>query len=190
MAAARANTLLAVAAGLTFTVAATLVGMEADTDPVGSDYDLANRTFVVPLALLVAWALRIRRGARRAGTTLTAGFGLMLAGVTLEFWGAWIADEHPSATARRLDEDSYFWGSDPGFAAFALGMLTVVVGFVLLARSRRGMVSGAVLVRTAVTGVPASLVTLLWTVSPAAAALGAIVFAVLLVLATEDPRTP
>ena len=144
----RGDTVLALAAGLTWTIAATLMGMQADTEPVGVHYDAANRALVVPLVLLVIWAWRTRRHARGPGTTLTVGFGLMLLGVVVEFWGALLAGEHPSATARRLGEDAYFWGSDPGFATFALGALTTIVGFVLLARSRRGTASRMVLIRT------------------------------------------
>ena len=185
--AGRNDTFLALAAGLTWTIAATLMGMQADTEPVGVHYDAANRTLVVPLVLLVAWAWRTRSHASRAGTTLTVGFGLMLIGVVVEFWGALLAGEHPSATARRLGEDSHFWGSDPGFGVFIAGALTTIVGFGLLARSRRGTASRVVLVRTGVTGLAVLATTGLWLVSAAAAAVGGIAFALLLVLATDRP---
>ncbi len=133
---------LAIAGAIAWTIGSMLFATQADTDPVGSHYDAVNRIYTVAIALLVGGALAVRarlvraglpRG-RRAVAALTVGFGLVLAGNLLEFWGALIAGVQSSAAAEASGGEG-FWGSDPGFAAVLLGAVVVVVATVALARA-------------------------------------------------------
>lgn len=174
---------LALAAGVAWAVGVTLIGTQADTDPVGAGYDLANRAFTVAPALLLWFALVLHRqavGRHRLGATLLAGSAaLMLAGNVLEFWGVLLSSGHTEKTAVLLGEGSAYWGSGVGWIIFLVGGPLLLAAFVVLGLAAPGgrwrrLATGA-------TGLLASLSTALWAVSPAAAAIAGSLFALGLV---------
>ena len=133
---------LAIAGATAWTIGGMLFATQADTDPVGAHYDAYNRIYTAAIALLLGGALAVRARLVRAGlshgrraiSALAVGFGLVLAGNLLEFWGALIAGVQSSAAAEASGGEG-FWGSDPGFAAVLLGAVVVVVAAVALARA-------------------------------------------------------
>ena len=135
---------LAIAGAIAWTIGSMLFATQADTDPVGAHYDAYNRIYTAAIALLLGGALAVRArlvraglSGRRAIAALAVGFGLVLAGNLLEFWGALIAGVQSSAAAEASGGEG-FWGSDPGFAAVLLGAVVVVVAAVALARAAGG----------------------------------------------------
>lgn len=107
-------------------------------DPVGAHYDTANRVFTLGLIALVALLARYRpqlaATAPRAATAAVAGAALALLGNVVEFWGGLLQDQPLSGTAERIGSDSYWVGSDVGFALFAAGVLILAVSTVVAAR--------------------------------------------------------
>ncbi len=177
---------LAILAGVAWIAGILLVATQADSDPVGANYDAYNRVLTLALALLLTSALAFRGRVREAGTagsraltSLVVGFALMLAGNALEFWGALAVDEVTEATAERLGLDEAFWGSFPGFLVFLAGGLVVVASLIAVA-VKLGAWGGVSPVQRAAVGAGGLLMvasTALWAVSPAAALLPAILFA-------------
>jgi hypothetical protein len=162
-----------------------LIATQAPSEPVGIDYDLYNRLLTIAILLLLVTAIGIQRSLARssaAGATaalgLAVGVGLMAAGNLLEFWGALLAGQPPSATAARLGTQE-FWGSTPGFVVFLAGSVVATVALIVIAvRSRhwRGVSSVEALLIGAA-GIFMSVSTALWAVSPAAAVIPAALFA-------------
>lgn len=167
---------LALIAGLAWIAGVLLVATQADSDPVGARYDDYNRILTVALVLLLASTLALRRSAcSRPLTALAGGFALMLAGNALEFWGAYAAGEPAAATASRLHAHA-FAASGAGFGIFIAGGLTVLGSFAALARDLRRLPRRErLLIGTG--GIFLVLGTALWAVSPAAAAIPAVIFA-------------
>lgn len=174
---------LSLATGLAWTVSVTMIGTQADTDPVGPNYDAYNRVFTVALVLLLVFALMLRRqsaGRARLGATLvTIAASLFIVGNVLEFWGAYASGGLTDKTAERLGEDA-FWGSSVGWFVFMPGELLLLIGFIVVAVSlptsgwRKAVIGSG--------GVAAGASTALWAVSPAAAAVAGAWFAVSLVV--------
>lgn len=189
---------LGLATGVAWTVAVTMIGTQADTDPVGPHYDVYNRVFTVALVLLLAFALLLRHrstGRARLGASLvTIASVLFVAGNVLEFWGAFVTGGLTEKTAERLGEEGAFWGSAVGWFIFLPGELLLLVGFIILALGlptsgwRKAVIGSA--------GVAAGVSTALWAVSPAAAAVAGAWFAVSLAVVASvyrseaSPRTP
>lgn len=177
---------LALAAGLAWIAGVVLVSTQADSDPVGARYDAYNRVLTLALVLLLASAVVIRHRVAAAGaagtgplTAVVAGLALTLAGNVLEFWGALAAAEKPSATAERLGLEDEFWGSLPGFLVFLLGGLVVVVAMIACAISLGASERISPLQRAAV-GAGGFLMVAspaFWAVSPVAALVPAVLFA-------------
>lgn len=175
---------LGLATGVAWTVGVTLIGTQADSDPVGRYYDAYNQVFTVALVLLLAFALLLRHqsvGRERLGASVvTVSAILLLAGNVLEFWGAFVTGGLTEKTADRLGQDGAFWGSETGWFLFLPGQPLLLVGFVVLAlglrtsRWRKAAIASAALAAGASTG--------LWAVSPAAAALAGAWFAAALVV--------
>jgi hypothetical protein len=181
---------LAVVTGVVWTVVVALVGTQADSDPVGTHYDGANRVFTLALLLLVSFAALLRRSAdarhRMGSTLLTAGAGLLLAGNVLEFWGVLFSDRHNDKTAARLGEDQIFWGSTAGWGLFVVGLLLFFAAVVALSRAA-GLRRGLPMAVLAVLGIVS---TALWAVSPLAAAAAGVVFGVWLILQSQTTARP
>jgi hypothetical protein len=170
---------LAVVSGLAWLGSVVLIATQAPSEPVGTAYDAYNRVLTVALVLLVVVAVgtRARLGSGPAPTALVLGLILMLAGNALEFWGALLAGQPPSATAQRLGV-AEFWGSTPGFIAFLIGQVIATVSLIVIGiRSwRRGRASAGEGALVAGSGIAMTVSTALWAVSAAAAAVPAIVF--------------
>ncbi len=176
---------LALAGGLAYALAVTLVGTQADADPVGAQYDAFNRILAVALAIVAVSAVTVRTRIKRAGlsgrrpaTALVVGFGVMALGSLLEFWGSLIAGAPGSATADRTGEEA-FAGADAGFALFGIGALVALVSALAFAgRIRRwSAVSRTAVIAAASLGVLHLTAFGLWTVSPLAAAVPGVLFA-------------
>jgi len=174
---------LAIAGAIAWTIGGMLFATQADTDPVGAHYDAYNRIYTAAIALLLGGALAVRArivraglSGRRAIAALAVGFGLVLAGNLLEFWGALIAGVQSSAAAEASGGEG-FWGSDPGFAAVLLGAVVVVVAAVALARAAGGWPRVTMRARVAI-----GAAGLMWALSlnppvaPAVAAVPALLF--------------
>lgn len=177
--------LLALAGGVAYALAVTLVGTQADTDPVGADYDAFNRILALAVTVVALSAFAVRRRladagleGRRAATALVIGFALMALGSLVEFWGSLIAGMPASAMADR-DGVEAFAGSDFGFGLFAIGTLVAVFAAPALALGVRRW-PGATATTTlaaASLGVLSLAAFGLWTVSPLAAAVPGVLFA-------------
>ena len=175
----------AMVSGLAWMLGVLLIATQASSEPVGTHYDLYNRILTIAIILLLVTAIGVRRRLARAnaaGATaalvLSVGVGVMAAGNLLEFWGAFVAGQPPSATADRLGTEA-FWGSTPGFVVFLAGS-AVATGALIggAVRSRRW--DGVLPVETLLigaAGISMSLSTALWAVSPAAALVPAALFA-------------
>lgn len=170
---------LAVVSALAWIGGVVLIATQAPSEPVGPAYDAYNRVLTVALVLLVVVAigLRARLGSGLASTALVAGLILMLAGNALEFWGALLAGQPPSATAQRLGV-AEFWGSTPGFIAFLVGQAIATISLIVIGiRSwRRGRASAGEGALVAGSGIAMTASTALWALSAAAAAVPAILF--------------
>lgn len=176
---------VAVLAGVAWVVGVTLVGTQADTDPVGAWYDAANRALAPALLLLVVLAVLLRRaatGSTRTGVTLLGtAAALFLAGNLVEFWLVLGSDLHTQKTAARLAEQQSFAGSDLGWFCFLAGLLVAFVAVAWLGRAaggRRGLAM-------ALLGVAGLMSTALWAVSPLAAAAAGACFAVWLLTVAQ-----
>lgn len=173
---------LAVTTGALWTVGITLIGTQADTDPVGAGYDAANRALTLPLLLLVGYTAVLRRvppgGSRTGVVAMTVGAVLLLAGNVLEFWAVLLTHLHTEKTALRLGETEAFWGSPAGWMTFLVGVLVTVLAAGLMARAVGGL-RGAGMVPLAILGLAA---TALWAVSPLLAGAAALAFAAWLIL--------
>lgn len=176
---------LALAGGLAYALAVTLVATQADTDPVGAQYDAFNRVLTAALAIVAVSAAAVwtrigNRGlsGRRPAAALVAGFGAMALGSLLEFWGSLIAGKPGSATADRTGEEA-FAGADVGFALFGIGTLVVLVSAVALASAIRRWpaMTRTTVIAAASLGVLHLAAFGLWTVSPLAAAVPGVLFA-------------
>lgn len=171
---------LSVVSALAWFGAIMLIATQASTDPVGASYDTYSRLLTVALGLLLVVALGLRARVRDAGlplTLLVASLTLMLAGNALEFWGALVAGQDPSATAERLGTEE-FWGSTPGFLAFLIGQALATISLIVIGmrswrRGRTGAGEGALV---AGSGIAMTASTALWAVSVAAAAVPAVLF--------------
>jgi hypothetical protein len=174
---------LAIAGAIAWTIGGMLFATQADTDPVGAHYDAYNRIYTAAIALLLGGALAVRArlvraglSGRRAIAALAVGFGLVLAGNLLEFWGALIAGVQSSAAAEASGGEG-FWGSDPGFAAVLLGAVVVVVATVALARAAGGWPRVTMRARVAIGAAGAAwALSLNPPVAPAVAAVPALLF--------------
>lgn len=169
---------LAIVSALAWIGTVLFVATQASTEPVGTAYDLANRLLTGALVLLVVVALVFRHHGRDLpGTLLVTGLAIMLAGNVLEFWGALVVGQQPSATAQRLGTPE-FWGSTPGFLLFLGGQLPVVIGLIAVAfrAHRRGRASTGEALLVGVSGIGFSASTALWAASPAATAISAVIF--------------
>lgn len=113
-----------------------ILAAQSSTDPIGRNYDTANRIFTLALVAAVVLFVAIRRELRGRGglapTVAVVTSGLVLAGNALEFWGGLLQDAPLSATAERLGQEHYWVGSDIGFALFAIGMLGLTVASITL----------------------------------------------------------
>jgi hypothetical protein len=176
---------LALAGGLAYALAVTLVGTQADTDPVGAQYDAFNRVLAAALAIVAVSAATVwtrigRTGlsGRRPATALVVGFGAMALGSLLEFWGSLIAGKPGSATADRTGEEA-FAGADVGFALFGIGTLVALVSALAFASGIRRWpaVTRTTVIAAASLGVLHLAAFGLWTVSPLAAAVPGVLFA-------------
>ena len=175
---------LAIAGAIAWTIGGMLFATQVDTDPVGANYDAYNRIYTAAIALLLGGALAVRARLVRAGlphgrraiAALAVGFGLVLAGNLLEFWGALIAGVQSSAAAEASGGEG-FWGSDPGFAAVLLGAVVVVVAAVALARAAGGWPRVTMRARVAIGAAgPMWALSLNPPVAPAVAAVPALLF--------------
>jgi hypothetical protein len=175
----------AIASGLAWMLGVLLVATQAPSEPVGIEYDLYNRLLSIAIVLLLVTAIGIQRslarvnaGGANAALVLAVGIGLMAAGNLLEFWGALLAGQPPSATAARLGTQE-FWGSTPGFVVFLAGSLVATVALIVIGvRSRHW--SGASSIEALLIGAAGifmSMSTALWAVSPAVAVIPAALFA-------------
>lgn len=172
--------LIAIVSALAWIGAVLLVATQASTEPVGTAYDLANRLLTGALVLLVVATVAFHRsdaGRDLPGMLLVAGLAVMLAGNVVEFWGALVAGQQPSATAQRLATPE-FWGSTPGFLLFLVGQLPVVIGLIAIAiRDRRhGRAGMGEALLIGASGIAFVASTALWAMSPAAAAIPAVIF--------------
>ncbi len=162
---------LAVVAGATWVLGITLVATQADTDPVGSGYDDANRVVTVASGMLFATAAAAWRGHRgRARLVALLGTALMLLGSALEFVVLPLTGGTPDALVPQGGDSSSL--SAAGFLVFALGSLLVLGACVALAASLRHLPRGHRLV-IALTGPALVAGTILWAVDPAPAAIAA-----------------
>lgn len=181
---------LCLATGVTWTVSVTLIGTQADSDPVGRSYDAYNQVFTLALVLLLAFAVLLRHqsvGRARLGALVVAVASvLLLAGNVLEFWGAFVTGGLTEKTAERLGEGDVFWGSEAGWLLFIPGLPLLLVGFIVLALGLP--TSGWRTATIASAGLAAGASTALWAVSPAAAALAGVWFAAALVVLTSAPQ--
>src|SRR3990167_511271 len=105
----------AMVSALAWMLGVLLIATQASSEPVGTHYDLYNRILTIAIILLLVTAIGVRRRLARAnaaGATaalvLSVGVGVMAAGNLLEFWGAFVAGQPPSATADRLGTEA-FW---------------------------------------------------------------------------------
>jgi hypothetical protein len=175
----------AMVSGLAWMLGVLLIATQASSEPVGIEYDLYSRILSIAIILLLVTASGVRRRLAQAtaagGTAALAlfiGLALMAAGNVLEFWGALLAAQPPSATAARLGTEA-FWGSTPGFLVFLVGAVVATVALIVIAvRSRQWHgVSSAETLLIGAAGVFMSMSTALWAVSPAAALVPAALFA-------------
>lgn len=174
----------AIASGLAWMLGVLLIATQAPGEPVGTEYDLYNRILSVAIILLLVTAIAVRRrlaqaaAGRTAALALSIGLALMAAGSVLEFWGALLAGQPPSATAARLGTEE-FWGSTPGFVAFLAGSVVATLALIVIGvRSRRwDGVSSVEALLIGAAGIFMSASTTLWAVSPAAAVIPAALFA-------------
>ncbi len=176
---------LALAGGIAYALAVTLVGTQADTDPVGTQYDAFNRILAVALVIITLSVVAVRTGltrtglsGRRAATALALGFGLMALGSVVEFWGSLIVGEPASASADRTGEEA-FAGANVGFVLFAVGVLITLGSALAFARGVRRWpdASGTTVIAGASLGVLNAAAFGLWSVSPLAAAVPGVLFA-------------
>jgi hypothetical protein len=169
--AAASTAKLAVAAGTCWVFGITLVATQADTDPVGSGYDDANRVMTVACALLFTSALLAWRQVRFRARLLTViGTALMLLGNALEFIVLPLTGGTPDALVTPGGDTSPL--STGGFLVFAVGLLLVVGACIAIAISlRRHRRADRLLI--AVTGPAFVAGTALWAVDPAPAAIAA-----------------
>ncbi|MPZ70758.1 MAG: hypothetical protein GEU71_14715 [Actinobacteria bacterium] len=176
---------LATAAGLAFIAGVMLVATQANSDPVGRHYDAYNRVLTGDLILLLVCSVWIAREIKHrslAGTTATraiaGGFGLMVAGNVVEFWGALVTGSETEKTAARLGHEDAFWGSGVGWILFLLGSVVATVALIIVARAagRWGATSSQ---RWAIgaAGVMQAAASALWAAAPIAAAIPAAAFA-------------
>jgi hypothetical protein len=169
--AASSTAKLAVAAGTSWVLGVTLVATQADTDPVGSGYDDANRVMTVACSLLLASAVqawRHRQGRARLATVI--GTALMLLGNALEFIVLPLTGGTPDALATPGGDTSPL--STGGFLVFAVGLLLVLGACIAIAAGLRQR-SGADRLMIALTGPALVAGTALWAVDPAPAAIAA-----------------
>jgi hypothetical protein len=172
-------------AGLAFIGGIMLVATQADSDPVGPNYDMYNRVLTVGLALMfvaAVWIAReIRRGSRagaKAARAVAVGFGLMLAGNVLEFWGSLATGTETEKTAERLGHEGAFWGSLLGWIVFLAGSITAAVALIIVARAaRRWGATRSQRWAIGASGPMQGAATALWAVGPLAAAVPAVAFA-------------
>jgi hypothetical protein len=105
-------------------------------------YDAYNRLLALPLLLFVVgfisaeWLLRPRTARGTAGF-LVATFGLfsLLAGNVIEFWGVLLQSKPNAQAAHETGVGEHWIGSDIGWIIFGVGMLSLIVGGVMLALS-------------------------------------------------------
>ena len=158
---------LAVLTGLAWTIGVAAIGTQADTDPVGTHYDVANRFLTIALVLLLLFALRVRPHLNPLGGGALVGTAVAwLVGNVLEFWAVLGTDLHTEKTALRLGEAETWWGSAVGWMIFMVGFLTMVIAAISVAADQRSAVAWGT-VPLAIVG---TLATALWAVSPLAAA--------------------
>lgn len=166
-----ATAALALAAGVFVVLGVTLVATQADTDPVGSGYDDANRVMTAACALLLASAAAAqRRRGGRAGLVAVIGTAMMLLGSALEFVVLPVVGGTPDALVPPGGETSPL--STGGFLVFALGLLLLLGACIAQAISLRRR-PGAERLVIAMTGPALGAATALWAVDPAPAAVAA-----------------
>ncbi len=107
-------------------------------------YDTYNRLLTLPLFLCLVgfiaaeWLLRPRTRPGTVGfVAVVLGLLLLLVGNVIEFWGVLLQSKPNAQTAHETGAAEYWIGSDIGWMMFGLGMLTVIVGGVVLALSVR-----------------------------------------------------
>ncbi len=109
-------------------------------------YDTYNRVLTLPLFLFLVgfiaseWLLRPRTRLGTVGfVTVALGLLLLLVGNGIEFWGVLLQSKPNAQKAHETGATEYWIGSDIGWMMFGFGMLTVIVGGVVLALSVRRM---------------------------------------------------
>jgi hypothetical protein len=176
---------LATLAGLGFTGGVMLIGTQANSDPVGRDYDIYSRALTIGLILMfvaAVWIAQRLRGSLLAGakaaTVVAVGFGMLVAGNVLEFWGSLATGTETEKTAERLGQDGAFWGSLAGWLIFLAGEIAALVALIVVARAakrwgatrpQRWAIGGSGVLMSAATG--------LWAVGPLPAAIAGVGFA-------------
>ena len=162
---------LAVAAGAAVVLGVTLVATQADTDPVGSGYDDANRVMTGACALLLGSAVAAQRRRRgRAWLVAVVGTAMMLLGSAIEFVVLPLTGGTPDALVAPGGDTSPL--STGGFLVFALGLLLLLAACLAQAVSLRLRPRAERLV-IASTGPALAAATALWAVDPAPAAVAA-----------------
>ena len=188
---------VAILAGLAFIGGIMLVATQANSDPVGENYDTYKRVLTAGLALMFVTSVWIAREVKsrslagaRAATVTAVGLGLMLAGNVLEFWGSLATGTETEKTAERLGQEGAFWGSLAGWLIFFAGEIMVVVALIIVARAaKRWGATRPQRWAIGTSGVMMSAATGLWAVGPFPAAIAAAGFAFgFLTLATAVER--
>ena len=107
-------------------------------------YDNYNRLLTIPLLLFlvgfIAAGSLVRTRARQGtvGFAVAAlGLFLLLIGNVVEFWGVLLQSKPNAHAAFEMASSEHWVGSDIGWMLFGLGMLTLLVGGVVLALTVR-----------------------------------------------------
>lgn len=107
-------------------------------------YDTYNRLLTLPLFLFLIgfiaaeWLLHPRTRPGTVGFVAAAlGLVLLLVGNVIEFWGVLLQSKPNAQKAHETGATEHWIGSDIGWMMFGVGMLTLIVGGVVLALNAR-----------------------------------------------------
>lgn len=107
-------------------------------------YDTYNRLLTLPLFLFLVgflaaeWLLRPQTRPGTVGfVTVALGLVLLMVGNVIEFWGVLLQSKPNAQQAHETGAAEHWIGSDIGWMMFGFGMLTVLVGGVVLALNVR-----------------------------------------------------